>query len=191
MVGLAADLGAGVHVHVAEAPVDADAASRWAPHADDRWLLAHGVHLVEALPGTIAHNPRSNLNNAVGYGRPARFPRVVLGTDGIGADMVSEAQLAFALHRSDDVTASPETAWSWLARGEALVPEVADDVVTWSYAPMDAWHVAYTPGIHPMHIEVGGEVVLDELGPTRVDAAEIRAKAAEAAQRLFTRMAEV
>src|SRR5258708_5348469 len=95
VAGLAADLGVGVHVHVAEDAIDRDAAARWAPHADDRWLLAHGVHLAAPLPGTIAHNPRSNLNNAVGYGRPARFPRVVLGTDGIGGDMVSEAQLAY------------------------------------------------------------------------------------------------
>ena len=191
VVGLAADLGVGVHVHVAEDVVDADAGRRWAPHADERWLLAHGVHLDRTLPGAVAHNPRSNLNNAVGYGRPARFPRVVLGTDGIGADMLGEAQLAFVVHRDDDVTASPETAWSWLAAGEQLVPDVADDVVTWSYAPMDPWHLAYTPGVRPIQVEVAGEIVLDELGPTRVDAAEVRAKAAEAAQRLFSRMADL
>lgn len=191
VVGLAADLGVGVHVHVAEDAVDAAAGQRWEPHADDRWLLAHGVHLDRTLPGTVAHNPRSNLNNAVGYGTPARFPRVVLGTDGIGADMVAEAQLAYVLHRDHDVTASPEVAWSWLAAGEALVPEVADDVVTWTYAPMDPWHLAYTPGVRPIQVEVAGEVILDELGPTRVDAAEVRAKAAEAAQRLFARMADL
>ncbi|MGI8664093.1 MAG: amidohydrolase family protein [Acidimicrobiales bacterium] len=191
VAGLAADLGVGVHVHVAEDALDRAAGARLAPHADGSWLLAHAVHLDRDLPGTIAHNPRSNLNNAVGYGRPERFEKVVLGTDGIGADMVAEAQLAFALHRSVNVTASPEAAWSWLAAGEALVPEVADDIVTWTYSPMDAWHVAYTPGVHPVHVEVAGEIVLDELGPTRVDAAEIRAKAAEAAHRLFARMDEL
>ncbi|MEO7554977.1 MAG: amidohydrolase family protein, partial [Acidimicrobiales bacterium] len=75
VAGLAADLGVGVHVHVAEDVSDAGAGARWAPHANDSWLLAHGVHLDRVLPGTVAHNPRSNLNNAVGYGRPARFPR--------------------------------------------------------------------------------------------------------------------
>jgi len=190
VAGLAADLDAGVHVHVAEDGSDSGAGARWEPHARDSWLLAHAVHLDRALPGTVAHNPRSNLNNAVGYGRPARFPKVVLGSDGIGADMVAEAQLAYALHRADDVTASPESAWSWLAAGESLIPEAADDVVTWSYAPMDPWHVAYTPGVRPRRVEVDGEVVLDEHGPTRVDAAEIRAHAAEAATRLFARLAE-
>ena len=58
------------------------------------------------------------------------------------------------------------------------MPEVATDVVTWSYEPMDPWHLAYTPGIRPLRVEVDGEVVLDEHGPTRVDAAEVRAQGA-------------
>lgn len=191
VVGLAADLDAGVHVHVAEATHDAAAGDRWRPHARDGWILAHGVHLDEPLPGTVVHNPRSNLNNAVGYGRPARFARVALGTDGIGADMLEEARLSYALHRADDIGASPETTWSWLAAGEDLFPEVHDDVVTWSYSPMDPWHLAYSPGVRPLQVEVAGEVVLDSSGPTRVDEAEIRSKAAEAAERLFNRMAAI
>lgn len=192
---LAEDVGAGVHIHVGEDTVDADAGDRLDGRTTDRWLLAHAVHLSERLPGTIAHNPRSNLNNAVGYGRPSRFAaieqRVALGTDGIGADMLEEFRLAFALHRSADVTASPEAAWSWLEAGRTLVPETADDRVTWSYAPMDAWHVAYTTDARPVRVEVDGEVVLDEHGPTRVDPNEVRAKAAESARRLFDRMADV
>ena len=44
----------------------------------------------------VVHNPRSNANNAVGYARPSRFgDRLLLGTDGIGADMRAEAQFAF------------------------------------------------------------------------------------------------
>jgi cytosine/adenosine deaminase-related metal-dependent hydrolase len=189
--GLAADVGAGVHVHVAEDAVDADAGARLADRAGDDWLLAHAVHLDRPLAGTVAHNPRSNLNNAVGYGRPARFDRVVLGTDGIGADMLEEFRLAFALRRADDVTASPDQAWGWLEAGAALVPGVADDRVTWSHDPMDPWHLAYTPGVRPLRVEVAGRVVLDESGPTLVDATEIRAKAAEAAQRLFRRMEDL
>lgn len=189
--GLAADLGVGVHVHVAEDAVDQAAGARLADRAQDSWVLAHAVHLDRTLPGTVVHNPRSNLNNGVGYGRPARFPRAALGTDGIGADMLEEFRLAFALTRADDVTASPETAWSWLEAGASLVPEVLDDRVTWSYSPADPWHLAYTTGTRPLRVEIGGEVVLDEHGPTRVDAAEIRARAGEQAQRMFVRMAEL
>jgi cytosine/adenosine deaminase-related metal-dependent hydrolase len=189
--GLAADLGAGVHVHVAEDPVDAAAGDRLEERARDSWLLAHAVHLREALPGTVVHNPRSNLNNAVGYGRPARFPRVALGTDGIGADMLEEFRLAFVLARADDVATTPDTAWGWVQAGADLVPEVQADRVTWSYAPMDPWHLAYTPGVRPLRVEIDGRTVLDEHGPTRVDAAEVRARAAEQAARLHARLAEL
>jgi cytosine/adenosine deaminase-related metal-dependent hydrolase len=189
--GLAADLGVGVHVHVCEGPQDHAAPARLRPLARDDWLLAHAVHLPEdpGLPGTIAHNPRSNLNNGVGYARPDRFAnRVVLGSDGIGAAMLEEFQLAYVCHRADDVTASPESAWRWLAAGAELVPEVAVDEVTWSYAPMDPWHVAFTPGIRPARVVVDGEVVHEHGRPTRVDADEVRAKAAEQATRLHRRL---
>lgn len=189
--GLAADLGVGVHVHVAEDPVDAAAGARLAARATDNWLLAHAVHLDRILPGTVVHNPRSNLNNAVGYGRPVRFPKVALGTDGIGADMLEEFRLAYALARADDVATTPEIAWSWLETGYELVSEARADVVTWSYEPAEPWHLAYTTGVHPRLVEVGGEIVLDELGPTRVDAGEIRARAAEQAVRLFARMEDL
>jgi cytosine/adenosine deaminase-related metal-dependent hydrolase len=189
--GTAVDLGVGVHVHVCEDLVDHEAPARLRPHAREDWLLAHGVHLPEqpGLPGTIAHNPRSNLNNAVGYARPARFPNpVVLGSDGIGASMLQEFQLAYVCHRAAEVTASPETAWGWLEAGRALVPEASADVVTWSYDPVEPWHLAFTPGVRPLEVVVDGEVVLDASGATRVDAHEVRAKAAEQARRLHARL---
>jgi hypothetical protein len=143
----------------------------------------------------VLHNPRSNQNNAVGYAHPARWAaegqRVVLGTDGIGGDMLDEARLAFVALRASDLTASPDDAWAWLEAGYDLVPEARDDRVTWSYAPMDPWHLAYTPGVRPVEVVVDGEVVLDASGPTRVDATEVRASAAEAAARLHARLAEL
>jgi len=189
--GLAADLGVGVHIHVCEGPEDAKAPDRLASLTRPDWLLAHGVHLPtdHRLAGTILHNPFSNLNNSVGYANPVRFANpVALGTDGIGAHMVETFRLAYALHRSVDVTASPETAWSWLENGRDLVPETAADEVTWSYEPMDPWHVAFTPGIRPLRVVVGGQVVWEDGHTTRVDAAEIRAKAAEQAARLHARL---
>lgn len=191
--GLAADLDVGVHIHVAEAAVDVAAGARLEGKARPSWLLAHAVHLDRPLPGTVAHNPRSNLNNAVGYGRPTRWDAVALGTDGIGGDMLEEARLAFALLRADDMTASPETAWSWLERGAQLVPGAAGDTVEWNYAPMEPWHLAYTPGanVRAVRVQIDGRVVLDESGPTLVDAERIRARAREESRRLFVRMAEL
>lgn len=182
VAGLARDLGAGVHIHVAEDRVDVDAGRRLEGIADGSWLLAHAVHLDRPLPGVIAHNARSNLNNGVGYGRPDRFGNPVrLGTDGIGADMLEEFRLAFACLRACDVTSSPDTVWSWLAAD-------AGAEVTWSYEPMDPWYLAYTPGVRALDVRVDGEVVLRAGTPTRVDPHEVRARAAEQARRLHARL---
>lgn len=195
--GLAADLGVGVHIHVAEGPIDRHAAARLHRYATGDWLLVHAVHLSKGadaglpgtlLPGTIVHNPRSNLNNAVGYAEPASRPNpVALGTDGIGADMLEEFRLAYALQRSQDVTAGPEDAWSWLAAGWRLVPEAAKDRVRWNYDHADdPWHVAFTPGVRAIDVtRADGEVLLRDGRPTRVDLDQVRAHAAEAATRLF------
>ena len=188
--GLAAELGVGVHIHVAEGPDDADAGQRLQGLAREDWWLVHCVHLDRELPGTIAHNPRSNMNNSVGYARPAVRPnRIVLGTDGIGADMLEEARLAYVRLREDDVLASPDTVWQWLDNGYALFPEARHDRVTWNYDHADSpWHVAFTPGVRALHVEAHGEVLLRDGLPTRVDAAEVRAKAAEQAHRLFAQL---
>jgi cytosine/adenosine deaminase-related metal-dependent hydrolase len=188
--GLAEDLGVGAHVHVAEGIVDRDAGARLADLARDDWLLVHCVHLDRDLPGTIAHNPRSNMSNGVGYARPAARPNpVVLGTDGIGADMLEEVRLAYARLREDDVEATAEVPWAWLATGQRWFPAVAGDRVTWSYDHADSpWHLAFTPGVRALRVEVDGELVLDDGRPTRVDVDEVRAKAAEQAVRLHARL---
>ena len=188
--GLAADLGVGVHIHVAEGPADADSGERLDMLARDDWHLVHCVYLDRELPGTIAHNPRSNMNNSVGYARPAARPNpIVLGTDGIGADMLEEARLAYVCLRDDDVLATPDTVWQWLDNGYGLFPEARHDQVTWNYDHVDsAWHVAFTPGVRALQVEVDGEVLLRDGLPTRVDVVEVRAKAAEQAQRLFARL---
>lgn len=188
---LAAEFDVGVHVHVAEGDADRGAADRLAPLATDKWLIVHGVHLRDdhGLAGTVVHNPRSNMNNAVGYARPARFSNpLALGTDGIGADMLDEFRVAYVRMREDDVSATPDTAWSMLAVNRDLFPESRNDVVTWNYDCMDPWRLAFTTGVSPRHITVDGETVMDDGQLTKVDAAEIRANAAQAAYRLFERM---
>lgn len=188
---LASNLGAGVHIHVAEGREDADAGAKLEHRSRENWLLAHAVHLDRDLPGTIAHNPLSNMNNSVGYASPARrmrTNRVVLGSDGIGGDMIEAFRIAYLRHREDDVTASPETAWRWLEAGWELFPQAREDRVTWSYAPMSPWHLAYTPGVRACEVRVGGEIVFQNGKPTRVDPEEIRARAVEQSKRLFERL---
>ena len=189
--GLAHDLGVGVHIHVAEGPGDADAPSRLAGLTQDDWLLSHCVHLPDdhGLNGTILHNPRSNLNNGVGYANPARFENpVALGTDGIGANMIESFRLAYAMQRSVDVTAGPDPAWEWLENGWRIMPEARGDEVTWSYEPMDPWHIAFTPSIRPVEVKINDEVVFKDGKTTRVDSEEVRAKAREQASRLHARL---
>ncbi len=189
--GLARDLGVGVHIHVAEGPDDAAAGARLEGLAADDWWLVHCVLLDRPLPGTIAHNPRSNMNNSVGYAAPTARPNpIVLGTDGIGADMLEEARLAYVRLREHDIAASPDTVWGWLDNGYALFPEARDDRVTWNYDHADSpWHVAFTQGVRALEIVSGdGDVLLRDGLPTRVDLAEVRAKAAEQAQRLFAHL---
>jgi cytosine/adenosine deaminase-related metal-dependent hydrolase len=188
---LARDHGVGVHIHVAEGPADAGAADRLRDLSADDWLLVHGVHLPDdhGVRGTIVHNPRSNMNNAVGYAAPIRFANpVALGTDGIGADMLDEFRVAFVRSREHDVTSTPTTVWSWLEYNWTLFPEALNDLVTWSYTPIDPWRLAYTTGVHALRVEVDGQAVVADGRATRVDGDEIRAKATEQAARLFTRL---
>ena len=114
-VELAHRMGVGIHIHVAEDPVDARITrERFGRGLIERFehaglldvpgtILAHGTHLSEAEIAAVnqrdrlwlAHNPSSNMNNGVGYTPVAKFARApLLGTDGIGADMWREARIA-------------------------------------------------------------------------------------------------
>ena len=188
---LAQNHAVGVHIHVAEGTDDLDASDRLRDLSRDNWLLVHGVHLDDnhGLNGYIVHNPRSNMNNSVGYAAPHRLGLpIALGTDGIGAAMLEEFRIAYARLREYDVTATPELPWSWLETGYRITPEAAHDRVTWFDGPIDPWRLAFHTNMKPQSVEIGGEVVYTEGKPTRVDATEIRAKAAEQAQRLFTKL---
>jgi putative selenium metabolism protein SsnA len=121
-VDLARTLSVGVHIHAAEDPIDERNTLSWHGYRLlDRFehhglldltgtIIAHGTHFTDADVArinehqatlTMAHNPRSNMNNAVGYAAPARYTKPpMLGTDGIGADLWNEARVA--LFKSND-----------------------------------------------------------------------------------------
>ena len=188
---LAESIKTGVHIHVAEGLDDKESGARLQNLAKDNWLLVHAVHLDRPLPGTIVHNPRSNMNNSVGYANPVRFSNdIALGTDGIGADMLEEARLAYVRLRESDVTQTPETVWQWLRNAEKFFPEIVRDSVTWSYDNVDSpWHAAFTPGIRCVEVRVDGNLVVDNGKPTHFDMNEIRSKAFEAATKLHKKLA--
>ena len=149
---LAVRHGVGVHVHVAEGPDDVEAADRLRQPSTDQSLI-HGVHLPtisssawhDRAQPAFEHDTRRRVRPA----EPIRQSGWHSGTDGIGADMVAEFQLAFVAARADDVATSPDTAWGWLEHGGRLRRRL-DDRVRWSYVPMDPRHqVAHTTGAAP------------------------------------------
>ena len=108
----------GIHLHVAEDKYDT-VHSHHRYHKDimdrldsfgllgDNTLLVHGLWLNDAeiallneRKSFLAHNPRSNMNNHVGYcDRLRQVDNLVLGTDGCGGNMFEEIKLAFFKHK--------------------------------------------------------------------------------------------
>ena len=190
-IGMANELGVGVHAKVAEGIADSGGGADLVRRSKESWVLAHGVHLPDGLEiaGTIAHCPRSNMDRGVGYGMPSRFgQRVALGTDGYGGDLLEEFRLAYARLREINVGTSPRQPWSWLEAGWLLVPEARQDRVHWSLREIEPEYLVANTGIRPLTVVVGGKTVLSGGQPTLVDAMEIRAKAAEQTRRLVSRL---
>ncbi|HSM38258.1 MAG TPA: amidohydrolase family protein [Candidatus Limnocylindrales bacterium] len=227
-VALARDHRTGIHLHLAEDAVDqADALARFGKRAtlrlhalgglDDRSLLAHAVHidpseaeLLTAARATVAHNPRSNMNNGVG-----RTPlgwlvgSVALGTDGIGADMFEESRVAYLRSREEELSTVPALALRLLARGAAVVGArfgepalgrleagapadlavLAHDAPTPLEADGLAGHWVFGLGAGAVRdVMVAGEMVVRNGRSTRLDAAEIAVEARHAAGRLWERL---
>ena len=111
---LAADLGVGVHVHVAEGLDDADApnASR---HLTRRRLAARALR-APRRPRPAGHDraqpaQQHEQRGRLRRGRRASTIAVVLGTDGIGADMLEEFRLALRAPARGRRHRTPDTAW--------------------------------------------------------------------------------
>ena len=190
-IGVANELGVGVHAKVAEGIADSGGGSDLVRRSKDSWVLAHGVHLPDGLEiaGTIAHCPRSNMDRGVGYGMPSRFgPRVALGTDGFGGDLLEEFRIAYGRLREINVGTSPRTPWGWLEAGWLLVPEARQDRVHWSLNEIEPEHLVANTGIRARSVHVAGRTVFEDGRPTQVDADEIRARAAEQTRRLISRL---
>lgn len=228
---LAGETGTGLHVHVAEDAADeADAVARTgrrvvqrladARALDDRSLLAHAVHvdpseaeLVHASGATVAHNPRSNMNNGVGR-TPLDWlgPRVALGTDGIGGDLFEESRVAFLRRREEDLATGADWPLARLAVGSRLIgrifgepllgriePGAPADLVVLDYAAptlLDATTLAghWIFGLGAAAVRdviVAGEVVVRDRRLTRFDEREVVALAAVQSSRLWERLEEI
>jgi len=217
---------AGLHIHVAEDRWDVlDAESRYrlgvverlAKHnaINNRTILAHGIHLsdediaIARSAGVwFAHNPRSNMNNQVGYAPVSKFgDRVVLGTDGIGADMFEEARIAFFKSRDNHAGVDANAWLSVLGNNQRLASEAfgvdlgnlrvgsAADLTVLDYsAPTPitrenlSWHLAF--GIDSASVEsvmVNGSFVLRNRNAA-IDEQSVYEQARVASEKLWARL---
>jgi putative selenium metabolism protein SsnA len=229
-VEMARELGVGVHIHVAEDPVDERMTrEKFGVGLIDRFervgllevagtILGHGTHLSPDDMARLAeftdylhlaHNPSSNMNNGVGYTKiaDATLP-VVLGTDGIGADMWREARTAeFKSHDAGiplpfggSLTLLAESARLasralGVTVGKLEVGAAADLVLT-NYrpaTPLDgenlAGHFLFAFGPEFVHsVMIDGHWCLRDGQVVSCDETALRASAAQTARELWSRM---
>jgi putative selenium metabolism protein SsnA len=220
--------GRGVHVHLGEDKYDAIDSRRL--HGKDlvarfdeagclgpKSIVGHGVWITESeveilneRGAFLAHNARSNMNNAVGYN--ALLPRVrnvVLGTDGMSGDMLEEFRFAAFRHREAGGPWWPGDFLRCLDRGNRLMERYtgaaqgrveagfAADLVLWDYEPPTplvggnlAGHIAFGLSSRSARsVMVAGEFVIEDRKP-HFDAERIAANARKQAARLWKRMEE-
>jgi putative selenium metabolism protein SsnA len=223
---LAAATGSSLHVHVAEDRADVeDCAARYGTTLLERFdrhrllisrtLFAHCVHLspeeVHAAHTKgvwIAHNPRSNMNNAVGYAPTAALKRAALGTDGIDGDMLAEARAAYLQMREARRGDALEATLQLLAGGHRLGAALFGlpfgkldagapaDLVVLDYRPPTPLTTANVGGhllfgidrSHVRSVVVAGRWVVRDRALVQVDGRAVAAQAQPAAAAMWRRI---
>ncbi len=228
-------LGLGFHMHLAEGKDDpVHALQNHAVRTTQRLdrfgilrpgsLLAHGVHLsveetellAEKGP-TVVHNPRSNMNNAVGAPKVdrmlARGIPMAIGTDGLGCGIFTEvfcARLLAHHAESNPVVLGDEALLSLLRHNYTLAEELfgmplgrigpgnAADLVIWDYVPptpLDTenllTHLMFadiSEGLHPFTVLAQGNLALWEGKVQRLDEQAALARGQQVAQDLWARI---
>lgn len=224
--GAMKDTGRGLHIHVAEDKYDQvhshhhynkDIVNRLDDYGllNDKSLLVHGLYLYDSEIELLnerkcffAHNPRSNMNNHVGYNRHLKdIERLVLGTDGCGGNMFEEIKIAFFKHKDDGGPFWPADFLEVLNRGNKLVESAFSsrikigrikegykaDLVLLDYdAPTPivkknaATHFVWGMSSNAVDtVIVNGKLLLKDKKFTNIDADEIYAKSRECAKKLW------
>ncbi|MGB9640798.1 MAG: putative aminohydrolase SsnA [Anaerolineales bacterium] len=226
--------GVGFHIHAAESDADQyDSLAKSGMRVVDRLhrhgilgdntILAHCVHVdareaeILAESGSwVTHQPRSNMNNAVGVAPVESLLRigvpVCLGTDGFTSTMWEEWKFAYLLHKvwHRDPRRMPADVVAEMAiyNNAALVgkffreapigviqPGALADLILVDYHPFTPltpqnlpWHIVF--GFHESMITttmVNGKVLMRERRLLTLDEEEIAYKAREFAQRAWQR----
>jgi putative selenium metabolism protein SsnA len=231
---VAGELTAGFHLHVAEDKADpADSLKRSGLRVVERLekagilgaktIAAHCVHIdafeTDILRETatkVAHNPRSNMNNAVGVADVPRMLRrgidVGLGNDGFSNNMFSEMKTAYLLHKhaqGDPRVMGADQVLQMAVRnnrrianlffpkplGELSIGAYADIILLdyISTTPLHAgnfpWHLIF--GMDGGQVDttiVGGKVLMKDRKLLTLDEEAICARSRELARKLWARM---
>jgi putative selenium metabolism protein SsnA len=232
-VDAAAGLDTGFHIHAAEGMADQnDSLSKYGQRTIDRLasrgilglrtIVAHAIAvdawemaLLRETGAWVSHQPRSNMNNAVGVADvPAMLRggmKVVLGNDGFSNNMFTEMKTAYLLHkawRGDPrvATGSEIAQMAWtnnaaLARqffpkpiGE-LTPGAYADIILLDYVPITPltpanlpWHVLFgADGSHVTTTMVAGQVLMRDRKLLFLDEQAIGAASREVASQTWQR----
>lgn len=230
----AAPEGAGFHIHTAESDADEyDSLSKSGMRVIDRLqkheilgpktIAAHGVHLdahemrLLADSGTwLSHQPRSNMNNAVGVAQVESMLRlgikVCLGNDGFSNAMWDEWKAAYLVHKvwnRDPRRMSGSTVAEMAAYNNAalantffpdasigqIVPGAAADLIFVEYhSPTELnagnapWHILF--GFQPSMVTttiVDGKVLMKDRKLQTLDEEQIAARARELSAKVWKR----
>jgi putative selenium metabolism protein SsnA len=233
----AAPEGVGFHIHAAESEADQyDSLAKSSLRVVDRLqnhgilgphsILAHAVHVdareIEILANTgtwVTHQPRSNMNNAVGVAPVESMLRaggkVCLGNDGFSNAMWEEWKATYLVHKlwhhdprrmsGLDVTrvavynnAALASAFFPGSKVGVLSPGAVADLIFVDYQPPTPlspgnlpWHILF--GFHESLITttlVAGKVLMKDRKLLTLDEKAIAARAREIATRVWQRYAE-
>jgi len=228
--------GAGIHIHVAEGPEDEvhceqDHGLRIVERLDRAGLLrptsilAHCLHIDETEKDLVAerdaivvHNPRSNMNNAVGlFDLPGFLGRDVLtglGTDGLGANLLAELFTAGILQKhahGDPLVGGFDALDALLFRGNPAIASrllgvplgrieagAPADIAVLDYVPPTPLgpetvlgHLLFGVAVHSLRVAdlfVSGRPILRDGAFVDIDEDAVYADAREQSARLWSRL---
>jgi len=233
-VAAAEGLETGFHIHAAEGIEDVEDSLRKSGrrvihrlHAagilGPRSIVAHAVHVdeseMEVLADTgtwVTHQPRSNMNNAVGVGQVERMlahgVKVALGNDGFSNNMFAEMKAAYLVHKlaQQDPRAMPgdlvfrlafdanaqlaRLFWPQTTLG-VLEPGATADLILVDYHPITPlsagnlpWHFLFGYEASMITTTISaGRVLMRDRQVLTLDEEEITARSRELAAKLWQR----
>ncbi len=230
-------LDTGFHIHVAEDKADeADSLKKYGLRVAERLekkdilgpktLVAHAIHVdayemdsFRATKTKISHQPRSNMNNAVGVAEVEKLLdrgiTVGLGNDGFYNNMFSEIHTAYLFHRiskGDPRVMSGDRLIDMAFKNNATIAEIFfpkpvgalapgafADIILLDYIPFtpltDAnypWQIVFgMDGSHVTHTIAGGQMLMQDRQVLTLDEAAIAAKASRLASDVWQRVRDM